>query len=124
VVLLNNQTLVLGGLIRDKITVDDRGIPFLKDIPILRFLFGFKERKIEKTELLLLITPRVLGTALDAARITEQMRRTTPELEQAIKRAPRAPAHTHPPPGEAEPSAPAPPPPVQPAPQREPAPTN
>jgi len=40
VVLINNQTLVLGGLIKDKITIDDRGIPFLKDIPILRFLFG------------------------------------------------------------------------------------
>jgi general secretion pathway protein D len=124
VVLINNQTLVLGGLIKDKITIDDRGIPFLKDIPILRYLFGFKSRKIEKTELLLLITPRVLGTALDAARITDQMRRATPELEQAIKRAPRAPGATHPPPGGAEPSAPAPPPPVQPAPEREPAPTN
>jgi len=124
VVLLDHQTLVLGGLIKDKITIDDRGIPFLKDIPILRYLFGFKQRKIEKTELLLLITPRVLGTALDAARITEEMRRATPELEQAIKKAPRAPGATHPPPGGAEPSAPAPAPPVQPAPEREPAPTN
>ena len=96
VVLVNNQTLVLGGLIQDKLTITDRGIPFLKDIPILRYLFGFKERKIEKTELLLLITPRVLGTALDAARITDQMRRATPELEQAIKRAPRAPTPTPP----------------------------
>ncbi len=98
VVLVNNQTLVLGGLIQDKLTITDRGIPFLKDIPVLRFFFGFKERKIEKTELLLLITPRVLGTALDAARITDQMRRATPELEQAIKRAPRAPAPTQTPP--------------------------
>ncbi|OGL17836.1 MAG: type II secretion system protein GspD, partial [Candidatus Rokubacteria bacterium RIFCSPLOWO2_12_FULL_71_22] len=47
VVLVNNQTLVLGGLIKDKVTLDDRGIPFLKDIPLLGYLFGFKERKIE-----------------------------------------------------------------------------
>ncbi len=105
VVLVNNQTLVLGGLIQDKLTIIDRGIPFLKDIPVLRFLFGFKERKIEKTELILLITPRVLGTALDAARITEQMRRATPELEEALKKAPRPPAPPH-----------APPPTIQPAP--------
>ena len=52
VVLLNNQTLVLGGLIQDRVTVDDRGIPFFKNIPILGYLFGFKEKKIEKTELL------------------------------------------------------------------------
>ncbi|OLE47174.1 MAG: type II secretion system protein GspD [Candidatus Rokubacteria bacterium 13_1_20CM_2_69_58] len=112
VVLINNQTLVLGGLIQDKITLDDRGIPFLKDIPILRYLFGFKERQLTKTELLLLITPRVLGTALDAARITDEMRRATPELDHAIRTAPRPPTTAPPPTGGAEPSAPAPPPPT------------
>jgi general secretion pathway protein D len=128
VVLLNNQTLVLGGLIQDKLTADDRGIPLFKNIPIIGFLFGFKEKKLEKTELLLLITPRVVGTALDAARITEEMRRTTPELNRAIRSAPRAPTSTAPPAGPAplplpappgaplsEPATPAPPP-VAPAP--------
>ena len=113
VVLLNNQTLVLGGLIQDKLTVDDRGIPVLKNIPIIGYLFGFKEKKLEKTELLLLITPRVVGTALDAARITEEMRRTTPELNRAIQNAPRTPTSAPPPsPGAVPlpgPSAPAPP---------------
>ena len=103
---------MLGGLIQDQVTINNRGIPFLKDIPILGVLFGFKERLIDKTELLLLITPRVLGTALDAAKITDEMRRATPELEDAIKKAPRAPGPTHPPTGGAEPSAPAPPPPT------------
>jgi general secretion pathway protein D len=91
VVLLNNQTLVLGGLIRDKRTLDDRGIPLLKDIPILGYLFGLKENKVEKTELLMFITPRVIGTALDAARVTEEYRQVTPSLEESIKRAPRQP---------------------------------
>jgi general secretion pathway protein D len=91
VVLLNNQTLVLGGLIQDKVTNDDRGIPVLKKIPVIGYLFGFTERKIEKTELLLLITPRVIGTAVDAAKITDEMRKTTPDLDEAVKRAPRQP---------------------------------
>ncbi|HBH02109.1 MAG TPA: hypothetical protein DDZ42_09355, partial [Candidatus Rokubacteria bacterium] len=107
VVLLNNQTLVLGGLIKDKLTVDDRGIPLLKDIPILGLVFGFKERKVEKTELILLITPRVIGTPLDAARITEEMRRATPSIDEAIKRAPRPPSIRPPAPAPA-PDAPAP----------------
>jgi general secretion pathway protein D len=98
VVLLNNQTLVLGGLIQDKVTNDDRGVPWFKNIPILGYLFGFKEKKIEKTELLLLITPRVVGTALDAARITEELRRATPELNDAIRNAPRSPTSIKPPP--------------------------
>jgi len=97
VVLLNNQTLVLGGLIQDTVTKNDQGIPYLKDIPILGYLFGFKERKIEKTELLLLITPRVIGTAVDAARITNEMRGTTPELDEAVRSAPRSPAILPPP---------------------------
>ena len=97
VVLLNNQTLVLGGLIQDTVTNNDQGIPGLKNIPILGYLFGFKEKKIEKKELLLLITPRVVGTALDAARITDEMRRTTPELNRAIQSAPRSPIIAPPP---------------------------
>jgi Bacterial type II and III secretion system protein len=97
VVLLNNQTLVLGGLIQDKTTKDDRGTPWFKNIPILGYLFGFKDTKIEKTELLMMITPRVVGTALDAARITEEMRRATPELNDAIRSAPRAPPTVRPP---------------------------
>jgi general secretion pathway protein D len=116
VVLLNNQTLVLGGLIQDRVTVDDRGIPLLKNIPIVGYLFGFKEKKIEKTELLLLITPRVIGTALDAARITDEMRRVTPEVDEAIRSAPRAPTMGLPPLGPGPVPAPLPsgPPPEQP----------
>jgi general secretion pathway protein D len=120
VVLLNNTTLVLGGLIQDQVTINDRGIPFLKDIPILRFLFGFKGRLIEKTELLLLITPRVIGTALDAAKLTDEMRRATPELERTIKKAPRAPSPTPPP--AAAPEQPTPAPPTTPEPTPEPGP--
>ncbi len=98
VVLMNNQTLALGGLIRDSVTTQDRGIPFLKDIPILGYLFGAKVRTVEKTELLILVTPRVIGTALDAARITEEIRRSTPELEDTFRRSPRQPSSTPTPP--------------------------
>src|SRR4029453_17404189 len=97
VVLLNNQTLVLGGLMQDKLTTTDRGIPILKDVPLFGYLFKFTERLIEKTELLLLITPRVVGTAVDAAKITNEMRGATPDLEEAARRAPRLPRTTTPP---------------------------
>jgi general secretion pathway protein D len=98
VVLLNNQTLVLAGLIQDRRGASERGIPILNKIPFIGFFFGFKERTVEKRELILLITPRVVGTPLDAQRITDEMRRATPELNEALKRAPRPPA-TAPPAG-------------------------
>jgi general secretion pathway protein D len=91
VVLLNNQTLVLGGLIQNKRTRIRIGVPWLNRIPILGYLFGSVQTTIEKTELVLLITPRVVGTAVDAARLTDQMRRVTPELEQSLQGAPRPP---------------------------------
>jgi general secretion pathway protein D len=97
VVLLNNQTLVLGGLIQDKRTITERGIPVLYKIPIIGYLFGFKENQLEKSELILLITPRVVGTPVDAQRITDEMRRATPELNDAVRAAPRPPTTAPPP---------------------------
>src|SRR5207248_2406893 len=118
VVLLNNQTLVLGGLIQDKRTITQRGIPLFYKIPVIGYLFGFKENQLEKSELILLITPRVVGTPVDAQRITDQMRRATPELNDAVRKAPRAPATA--PPGTPTTPQPAPVPPL--APQRAPVP--
>jgi general secretion pathway protein D len=94
VVLLNNQTLVLGGLIQSKRTFVRTGIPYLNRIPVLGYLFGSTQVIIEKTELLILITPRVIGTPADAARITNQMRRVTPELEESFRQAPAPPPPT------------------------------
>jgi general secretion pathway protein D len=91
VVLLDSQTLVLGGLIQTKRTHVRSGIPFLSRIPVIGYLFGSTQETVEKTELVLMITPRVVGTAVEAARITEEMRRVSPEIQDALRRAPRPP---------------------------------
>jgi general secretion pathway protein D len=85
VVLLNNQTLVLGGLIQSRRSVTKVGIPFLYSIPVFGYLFGSTLEQLQKTELILLITPRVIGTAIDAARVTDQMRNLTPERRDSIR---------------------------------------
>jgi general secretion pathway protein D len=97
VVLLNNQTLVLGGLIQTRKATIHTGIPFLGRIPVIGYLFRFTQERVEKTELILLITPRVVGTALEAARISDQMRRITPGIEDTFQNAPRPPSTTPPP---------------------------
>jgi general secretion pathway protein D len=102
VVLLNNQTLVLGGLINDKRDRTTRGIPYLKDIPILGYLFGAKIDTVDKTELLILITPRVIGTAADAAKVTDAYRRANPQVNESLREGvplpPTSPGETPPPP--------------------------
>jgi general secretion pathway protein D len=106
VVLVNNQTLVLGGLIRERRSVEDRGIPLLKDIPLLGYVFGAKVRTVQKTELVIVITPRVIGTPLDAARVTEDLLRANPEAAATMRYSPRPPTLG---PRQPEGSAPAPP---------------
>ncbi|MFQ5520316.1 MAG: type II secretion system secretin GspD [Candidatus Methylomirabilia bacterium] len=100
VVLLDNQTLVMGGLIETRRAFSRVGIPLLSKIPLLGLLFSTTTKTVEKTELLILITPRVIGTPQDAARITEEMKRISPELNKAIQTAPRPP-----PPSEESPPA-------------------
>lgn len=61
VILENNQTIVLGGLVETKVIKTDSGIPLLKDIPYIgRYLFGNTDDSENRTELLVFMTPYVL----------------------------------------------------------------
>jgi type II secretory pathway component GspD/PulD (secretin) len=53
-------------------------------------------RTLNKTELLIVITPRVIGTPLDAARVTEELRRANPAADDAMRSSPRPPSSTGP----------------------------
>ena len=60
VILFNGQTTVIGGLSQDKTFTDNAGIPFLKDVPGLGWLFGSRSKANEMDELLIFITPYIL----------------------------------------------------------------
>jgi general secretion pathway protein D len=85
VVLRDNQTLVLGGLIRSRRTSTKQGIPWLSKIPVIGFLFGATVDRIERTELLLLITPRVIGDPSEGQEILQQVRGQRPGLERDLR---------------------------------------
>lgn len=70
----NGSTIALGGLIRDRVTEGATKIPLLGDIPGLGELFRSTTKKNERTELVVLITPRVVGGAEDAAKVTNELR--------------------------------------------------
>jgi general secretion pathway protein D len=88
VVLRDNQTLVLGGLIRTGRTSQKQGIPWLSKLPVIGFLFGATADRVERTELLLLITPRVIGDPSEGQEIYQQVRGQRPGLEQDLRRHP------------------------------------
>ncbi|HEY7140507.1 MAG TPA: type II secretion system secretin GspD [Methylomirabilota bacterium] len=85
VVLRDNQTLVLGGLIRTRRTSTKQGIPWLSKIPLIGFLFGATVDRMERTELLLLITPRVIGDPSEGQDIYQQVRGQRPGLEKDLR---------------------------------------
>jgi general secretion pathway protein D len=85
VVLRDNQTLVLGGLIRTRRASTKQGIPWLSKIPVIGFLFGSTSDALERTELLLLITPRVIGDPSEGQEILQQVRGQRPGLEKDLR---------------------------------------
>ncbi|MFH1784723.1 MAG: type IV pilus secretin PilQ [bacterium] len=61
VLIKSGETVVIGGLIKEEDKQDASKVPFLGEIPILGYLFSQKLSDKQKTELLVFITPRVLG---------------------------------------------------------------
>lgn len=70
----NAETVALGGLIRQNRGRDHSGVPLLSEVPVLGALFGVRGDTVDRTELLVLITPRIVRTALDARAVTEELR--------------------------------------------------
>ena len=71
----SGQTIVLGGLIRDSENQTEDGIPLLHQMPVLGKLFGGTRVENVRTELVVLLTPRVVRNQDDAKKITDEFRK-------------------------------------------------
>jgi general secretion pathway protein D len=85
VVVQDGKTIAIGGLIREKKDFSVEGIPFLSKIPYLGMLFGYTREVIEKTELLMLITPHVVHTFDQAELITREFREKVEGLKKMLE---------------------------------------
>jgi len=68
----SGQTVLLGGLIKQQEGVTDTGIPGLNRIPVIGRLFGSTARNRDRTELIVLITPRVITNGNEAKQVTDE----------------------------------------------------
>ena len=68
----SGETVLLGGLIQESNTEGDVGLPGLVNIPILGKLFGNTSKRRNRTELIILITPRVIRNQEEARTMTEE----------------------------------------------------
>ncbi|WP_225776186.1 type II secretion system secretin GspD [Pseudomonas sp. Marseille-Q5115] len=70
----SGQTVLLGGLIQQSESQTDSSVPYLARIPGLNWLFGNTSRSRGRSELLVLITPRLIGNSSQASQVTDQYR--------------------------------------------------
>jgi general secretion pathway protein D len=74
VAVADGDGVALGGLIQERNTANKNAMPILGDIPVLGNAFGTKDDQINRTELLIIIRPRVMRDSDDARRATEEYR--------------------------------------------------
>jgi len=86
----DGETIAMGGLIRDSRSKTRSGIPLLRRIPVLGALFGSVDNNRTRTELVVLLTPRVIRSREEASAMMDELhqefralRKTLPQWEPA-----------------------------------------
>ena len=77
----SHESVVLGGLIRENATEASQGLPGLHSIPVVGSLFGTDTKKNDRTELLVIITPRALYNEEELREVGSEMRSQIRNLE-------------------------------------------
>jgi len=81
----SGKTIVIGGLIRDDTVTVEKEVPVVSQVPLVGNLFRFQRDRVEKTNLLMFITPTVLSSAEDMQDMTERKRS---EMDSAASQIP------------------------------------
>ena len=84
----DGETVASGGLIQDTNSNTKNGIPLLSDIPVIGGVFGTTDRNVQRTELLVLLSPKIIHNATDARAATEELRSRLHTLQNVNIRAP------------------------------------
>ncbi len=70
VVVKDRQTVIIGGLLKDQVAVVESKVPVLGDIPLLGYLFKTSKTKVQKTNLLIFLTPYIIKDSGDLEEVT------------------------------------------------------
>lgn len=78
VALKSGEPMIIAGLLREKVEKSADGLPVLNRLPLMQYIFGSRENRTEKTELVIVATPRVITptsgqTSLAQQQIDEQI---------------------------------------------------
>jgi general secretion pathway protein D len=81
----DGQTLVLGGLIEDKISFGESKVPLLGDIPLIGWLFRYETRSSGKINLMIFIRPTIIRTANASQGLTQDRYQYLREQQEQSK---------------------------------------
>lgn len=86
VITKDRDTLVIGGLIQEKKNKTTTGIPLLSEIPVLGNLFKYTVKSVERTELVMLLTPTVVSNSEQAASVSDEFKGKLSGIAELLKK--------------------------------------
>jgi type IV pilus assembly protein PilQ len=84
VLVRDGETVVIGGILRDESSSSDSGVPYLKDIPVLGWLFKKASWQKDFQELVVFITPRIIEAGSENLPSAEQLWREQLKQTQGV----------------------------------------
>jgi general secretion pathway protein D len=94
----SGQTVLLGGLIMERLERDKSGLPLLDKLGPLGEILGSQSGTVQRTELIIFIRPQIIRDGVDAHRVAEELRSRMgnrlgtfePELPRILPRTPES----------------------------------
>ncbi len=81
----DGETIVLGGVVKETKRKGNAGFPFLRKIPVLNLLFASNEKATSKVELMVFVTPRIVGDeVMNSLKNSNEDESTVPENNKEV----------------------------------------
>ena len=80
-----DQSIVLGGLVKERKSLDRSGLPWFYKIPIIGWVFGSRADSVSRNELLIFITPRVIRSVEEGIQLSRDFEERVGQLKSRMK---------------------------------------
>lgn len=82
VITMDGQSIVIAGLIKNRMQEKEAGVPYLSQIPLLGYLFKTTQMVRQRTELVITLTPHVIHDMADAKQILQELQEELQRLRK------------------------------------------
>jgi len=80
-----DQSIVLGGLVKERKSLDRSGLPWFYKIPVFGWIFGSRTDSVSRNELLIFITPRVIRNVEEGIQLSRDFEERVAQLKARMK---------------------------------------